>query len=357
MTYMQTNEVYDHYIKVAGVVGGDDAAGVVAALISLKSATDEQIANHSNLRLPSVRRTLYKLLSLGLARYEEKKDPESQKTYYIWSPAIDQLEGYIMNMKRIIASKIRSKLEYLRSHMFFHCGEPSHKKLTFEEAIESFYRCPTCNKSLFQVDNSDLIKRFEDRLSLLEGDVKEEVVERKSPYPTLEEARQLLISRGASDQVVKHCEKVAEIVSRFLQRLKDKKIHVNAELALAGAMLHDVGRTKTHEVSHGLEGGRIIREEGCPEELARIVERHVGGGIGKGEAKKLFGVDADFSPRTMEEKLISYADKLVENNREVPFSVTLKMYKKKFGRNHLSVKRLARLEREMKSLLKTSSSS
>lgn len=351
---MQANEAYDHYVKVAGVVGGDDAQGVVAALITLKSATDEQIANHANLRLPSVRRTLYKLLSLGLARYEEKKDPESQKTYYIWSPAVDQLEGYIMNMKRVIASKIRSKLDYLRSHMFFHCGDASHKKLTFEEAMESFYRCPTCNRPLYQVDNSELIRRFENRLSLLEGDVKEEVAVRKSPYPTLEEARQLLISEGASEQVVKHCEKVAEIVSRLLQKLKDRKIHVNVELALAGALLHDIGRSRTHEVSHGWEGGKIIRQRGYPEELARIVERHVGGGIGKGEAKKLFGVEVDLSPKTMEEKLISYADKLVENNREVPFSVTMKMYRKKFGRNHLAVKRLAKLDREMKSLLKSS---
>jgi uncharacterized protein len=220
--------------------------------------------------------------------------------------------------------------------------------------MESFYRCPTCNRPLYQVDNSELIRRFENRLSLLEGDVKEEVAVRKSPYPTLEEARQLLISEGASEQVVKHCEKVAEIVSRLLQKLKDRKIHVNVELALAGALLHDIGRSRTHEVSHGWEGGKIIRQRGYPEELARIVERHVGGGIGKGEAKKLFGVEVDLSPKTMEEKLISYADKLVENNREVPFSVTMKMYRKKFGRNHLAVKRLAKLDREMKSLLKSS---
>lgn len=354
---MQTPEAYDHYIKVAGVVGGDDAAGVVAALITLKSATDEQIANHANLRLPSVRRTLYKLLSLGLARYEEKKDPESQKTYYIWSPAIDQLEGYIMNMKRVIAAKIRAKLEHLQSHMFFHCGDPSHKKLTFEEAMEFFYRCPMCNNPLFQVDNSDLIKRLENRLTLLEGDVKEEVVVRKSPYPTLEEAKELLVSRGASEPLLKHSEKVAEVVSRLLQKLKDRKIHANTDLALAGAMLHDIGRTKTHQASHGLEGAEIVRKSGFPEDLARVVERHVGGGIGKGEAKKMFGVEDDLSPKTIEEKLVSYADKLVEGNREVPFSNTMKQYRKKFGGNHLSIKRLARLDREMKSLLKVSGAS
>jgi|GEM_PF-447336 len=350
---MQTTEAFDHYIKVAGVVGGDDAAGVVAALIALKSASDEQIADHANLRLPSVRRTLYKLLSLGLTRYEEKKDAETQKTYYVWSPAVDQLEGYIMNMKRVIAGKIRTKLEYLRSHMFFHCGDLSHRHLTFEEAMESFYRCPLCGKPLYQIDNSDLIRRFEERLALLEGDVKEEVVERKSPYPTVEQARKLLVSNGASEQLLRHSEKVAEVVSRLLQKLKDKKIHANADLALAGAMLHDIGRTKTHEVSHGCEGAKIIREAGLPEDLAKVVERHVGGGIGKGEAKKLIGVDADLSPKTIEEKLVSYADKLVEGGKEVSFSKTIKQYKRKFGKNHLAVRRVIHLDKEMKSLLKS----
>jgi len=354
---MQSAEAYDHYVKVAGVVGGDDAAGVVSALIALKSATDEQIANHANLRIPSVRRSLYKLLSLGLSRYEEKRDPETQRTYYVWSPAVDQLEGYIMNMKRTIAGKIRTKLDHLRSHVFFHCDDPSHKKLTFEEAMESFYRCPVCNKPLAQVDNTDLIKRLEERLALLEGDVKEEVAERKSPYPSLEQAREILSSRGASEQLLRHSEKVAEVVSRLLQRLKDRKIHVNVDLALAGAMLHDIGRTKTHEASHGIEGAKILREMKMPEDLALVVERHVGGGIGKGEAKKLFGLEGDLSPRTIEERLVSYADKLVAGPKDIPFSTTVKQYRKKFGRNHLSVKRLIRMEKDMRSLLKVGAAS
>lgn len=342
----------DYYIKIAGVVGGDDATGVVAALMTLKSATDEQIANHANLRIPSVRRTLYKLLNLGLVRYEEKREPEAQKTYYLWTPAVDQLEGYITNMKRVVSEKIRTKLEYLRSHVFFECGDPAHKKLTFEEAMEAFYKCPVCGKPLQQVDVGELIGRFEKRLSLLEGDVKERVEPTKMQlYPTVEEGRRILSELGASDELIRHSEKVVETTKSLLEKLKAKKIHVNEELLLAGAIFHDVGRTKTHGVEHGFIGATLLREKGYPEELALIAERHVGGGIGKTEAKKILGVERDLSPKTVEEKIVSYADKLVNGSRQVPFSQIVKQYRKKFGPNHLAAKRLLRLQKEVESLL------
>ena len=59
----------DLYLKVAGLVGGDYAIGVVSALLELKKATDEQMATKSGLRLSSVRRVLYRLLDFSLVTY------------------------------------------------------------------------------------------------------------------------------------------------------------------------------------------------------------------------------------------------------------------------------------------------
>jgi len=348
---MQAHE--DLYVKIAGIVGGDDATGVVAALVSLKSATDEQISNHANLRISSVRRALYKLLSLGLVRYEEKRDPVSQKIVFVWSPALDQLEGYVNNMKRILSEKIKIKLDFLRSHTFFHCGDSTHPKLTYEEAVETFFKCPICGRPLYQVDVSDLIEKFEKRLALLQSDLLEtsKAQEEKSIYPREEEAEKLLRELGASEELIAHSKKVTEVAKKIVQKLKERKIHVNEQLVIAGAMLHDVGRTRTHGVEHGVVGGQILREKGFPEELASVVERHVGGGLSKTEAKKYANVEIDLAPRTIEEKIVCYADKLVDGDKEIPFEETLNYYKNKFGSNHLSVRRLMKLDKELKALL------
>lgn len=82
----------------------------------------------------------------------------------------------------------------------------------------------------------------------------------------------------------------------------------NLKLIKAGALLHDIGRTKTHGIEHGVEGARMIKEKGWSDELARIAERHIGGGITKEEAMELDIPTKSYIPETLEEKIICHAD-------------------------------------------------
>ena len=56
---------------------------------------------------------------------------------------------------------------------------------------------------------------------------------------------------------------------------KITKVELDKDLIEMGALLHDIGRTKTHGFKHALIGGKIIRERGFPEKLARICETHI----------------------------------------------------------------------------------
>ena len=49
-------------------------------------------------------------------------------------------------------------------------------------------------------------------------------------------------------------------------------------------MLHDIGRSKTQGIMHGVEGAKIATELGLPEAIVNIIERHLGAGIPKEEA-------------------------------------------------------------------------
>jgi uncharacterized protein len=87
------------------------------------------------------------------------------------------------------------------------------------------------------------------------------------------------------------------------------------------AMLHDIGIRWCHAPSilcmgeqpyirHGLIGGKILREEGLPRH-ARVCERHTGTGLTREQItrQQLPLPEEDFSPETMEEQLVCYADK------------------------------------------------
>ena len=52
-------------------------------------------------------------------------------------------------------------------------------------------------------------------------------------------------------------------------------------------------------------------------------KRHVGGGITAREARKLGWPRDVYVPLTLEEKIVSYADKLIEGSRRVPIEKTI----------------------------------
>lgn len=129
--------------------------------------------------------------------------------------------------------------------------------------------------------------------------------------PTPEECIELLRKSGCSEQVIRHCMVVRDVAVRIAEK-------ANADLKLvdASALLHDIGRSKTHGIRHAFEGGRIAKKFGLQESIVKIIERHIGAGLPADEAKKLGLPERDYIPETLEEKIVCHADSLVDNNKK-----------------------------------------
>jgi uncharacterized protein len=148
--------------------------------------------------------------------------------------------------------------------------------------------------------------------------------------PTREQALELLVQKGCKANVVKHCIAVAKLAVETAENLNKKGRFIDIELVEIGALLHDIGRSKTHSVNHAMEGAKIAQAIGLPEPLVKIIERHVGGGITHEEAKWLgWPSNAGYTPVTLEEKVVSYADKLIDGNRRVPVELTIEQFRNK----------------------------
>ena len=126
---------------------------------------------------------------------------------------------------------------------------------------------------------------------------------------------------------------------------------MDMRLVEAGALLHDIGRSRTHDVDHAIVGAEIAREMGLPEELVNIIEVHIGAGIPADEAVELGLPERHYFPETLEEKIVAYADKLIMGRREVPFETTVDSFALKLGEDHPSIDRLWALHNEMSDLL------
>jgi uncharacterized protein len=167
--------------------------------------------------------------------------------------------------------------------------------------------------------------------------------------PTREEALQFLRQSGCSWNVIRHVEKVSELACEIAEACQQRGIQVDLALVEIGALLHDIGRGKTHSVHHAVIGADIARSLGLPEPVVSIIRKHVGGGITATEAKKLGWPRNVYVPQTLEEKIVSYADKLIAGSHRVPIERTIDELSQELP--PAAIERIWRLHEEMSALV------
>ncbi|MDW5561770.1 MAG: HDIG domain-containing protein [Methanomassiliicoccus sp.] len=127
-----------------------------------------------------------------------------------------------------------------------------------------------------------------------------------STVPNEQECIEILRSQGTPDRVIKHVCTVTRLAVAIARRCG-----ADIDLVRAGGLLHDVGRSRTHGIRHGVEGEAIARSLALPEPLVLIIRKHIGAGIIPEEARVLGLPELDYIPSTLEEKIVCHADNLV----------------------------------------------
>lgn len=117
--------------------------------------------------------------------------------------------------------------------------------------------------------------------------------------------------------LIRHSREVLKKSIDLAEKVKDKNPDIN--FIKEAAILHDIGisavgtkldsnQNKKPYIFHGILGRKILEKEGLPLH-ALVAERHVGSGINKKEALKLGLPAKDMLPKSIEEKIICFADK------------------------------------------------
>ncbi len=150
------------------------------------------------------------------------------------------------------------------------------------------------------------------------------VIDTEGRYLSDDECRRILEEVGCEKDVVTHSRTVAKIAVKIAEQSG-----ADVDLVRTAALLHDIGRTKTHGPGHGFEGAEILRGLGFPENIILIIERHVGGGLDSKGTAELGLPERDMIPTTLEEKIVCIADKLVEDDKKVPIDREIQKLKEK----------------------------
>ncbi len=146
----------DSFVKIARLLGSEDYVRVARALLNNENATDEEIASATGLKINTVRKVLYDLFGRTLISGVRVRDLKRGWFVYRWRAQRDQVDGFIETQKKKAMERLNHRLQYEEQHEFYCCGSEGCTRLTFEQAMEVLFKCPTCNGNLNLVDISEL---------------------------------------------------------------------------------------------------------------------------------------------------------------------------------------------------------
>lgn len=164
-------EYEDTFVKVAGLIGGPDYVRVARALLNNENATDEEIASATGLKIKTVRKSLYDLFGRSLITGVRVRDPKRGWFVYRWKAQRDQTDGFIQTQRKKVLNRLRQRLQFEETHEFYHCETATCPARTFEDAMENFFKCPTCSKPLNRVENAELKEALRWKIKQLEEEL------------------------------------------------------------------------------------------------------------------------------------------------------------------------------------------
>jgi uncharacterized protein (TIGR00295 family) len=180
--------------------------------------------------------------------------------------------------------------------------------------------------------------------------------------PTNDELFDLMSQLGFPDGIKEHSVVVKEIAMDFVKRIRgrDPNTKIDGRVVEAGALLHDIGRVKSHALDHGYRGYRILKEAKIDDRVARCALVHVLGGFTVDDIKKEFPgnfkdeINISLMPQTMEEKIVCFADKHAVGAMQVTVKKRFSRWFKKHGKTPFLLKsryRIMQLDKDIKALL------
>ena len=180
--------------------------------------------------------------------------------------------------------------------------------------------------------------------------------------PTGEEIQEIMQAWNFPEGIRQHAIVVKDIALQIAERIKETNPDYDLDVSVveAGALLHDIGRIKSHGLEHGWIGGLLLREINIDERVVRCAMVHVLGGFTPEDIKLEFpanlkeAVKDSLIPESLEEKIVCYADKHAEGTVQVNLKKRFSRWFKKHGKTPFLLKsryRLLQIEKDIKQVM------
>jgi len=158
-------------LRIAEILCGENGVEIIKVLKEVDEITVEELAERTGIQINSVRKALYKFYNHSLVTSRRFRDKETGWFIFQWRLQPELIEAFVTGMKQKILKKLEARLGYEVDHMFYHCGNDTCPRVTFEDAMESVFHCPVCGEALSPVDNDAAVDFLERKIGEIEGEL------------------------------------------------------------------------------------------------------------------------------------------------------------------------------------------
>lgn len=161
-------------LSLAKDLVGEDATELLRFLLRKRiEMTDDDIAKELNIKVNEIRKKLYLLSEQGFITYRKTRDKDSGLFIYYWKVNLDQINELLLNRKRLVLEKLKSRYEQEKDSLYYYCPQDN-IQFNFDEALENEFKCPKCGSPLEYYDSEKTRSFLEYKIKQLENEIERE---------------------------------------------------------------------------------------------------------------------------------------------------------------------------------------
>ncbi|MCS7097541.1 MAG: transcription factor E [Candidatus Methanomethyliaceae archaeon] len=155
-------------VNIVEALLGEEAAKIMKILMEKNEVSDDELIQKTGMKLNNLRKVLYQLFDNQFISYRRVRDKDVGWYKYYWRINPTAINVLLNLRKKKVLLKLKERLEYEMSNIFFSCSEHNKVKYTFEEAMELNFQCPECGKRLENVKNEYIIETLKIKIEEIE---------------------------------------------------------------------------------------------------------------------------------------------------------------------------------------------
>lgn len=145
---------------------GDEGLAMAKYLQEHPRVSGVDVLEHYKDQKPSaVRKVLYKMMEAHVAEYDKDTDSKGWETFY-WDLDLNEVKFILRRRWADELLHLRKQLKFEEDHQFYSCKD-QHRRITFEDALDLNFHCPSCNAAMDLVRTSDVQKALKTRIAEL----------------------------------------------------------------------------------------------------------------------------------------------------------------------------------------------